>query len=438
MNAYAKHIKKKLDQSINNLSQIIYLFSKRPGKDFTRNRGLPIKKLVELMISMGGNTQTKELLEYFKFSINTPTSSALIQQRNKLMPEAFAFLLREFVDSLKNLKTFRGYRLIAVDGSKVGIPLNPDDEENHILSNENSKGFNLLHINGLYDICNKLYIDARIQSYRKMNEPRALVDMVIHSTIIGKVILLADRGYESYNAIAHLEHKKWNYLIRVKAPNSGTGILSKTGLPVDKEFDEIICVQMTRRQTLKIKRNPKLYRFLAKNSTFDFLPHKSKGFYPVTFRVVCVKISDDNYQYLITNLNSNLFSLDDLKELYNKRWGIEISYRELKHTIAMTHFHSKKVVLIKQEIYAKMILYNFCELITLRVVVSQKDRKHSYQVNFTNAMHICIRFLRYCCDKHPPDVEALIMRYILPIREGRNFPRKIKTQPCVSFLYRVA
>ena len=439
MNAYAKNIKKKLDRSIQNLSEIISLFSKKPGKDFTRDRKLPIKKLIEFLIFMGGNTQTKELLEHFKFDIKTPTSSAFIQQRNKLLPEALAFVLSEFVNSLKKLKTFKGYRLIAVDGSKVSIPLNPEDKETYANRNKNSKGFNLLHINALYDVLNNLYLDATVQAYRKTNEFKALVDMMKRSNINEKVILLADRGYESYNNIAHLENENWNYLIRVKAPNSGTGILSKTGLPVDKEFDEEVTILMTRKQNKKTKANPKLYRFLSNKSTFDFLPLKSKDTYPISFRVVCVKISDDIYEYLITNLDLKEFKLSDLKELYNRRWSIEISFRELKHTIGMTHFHAKKVDHIKQEIYAKLILYNFCETITMNVIISQNnDRKYIYRVNFNNATQICIRFYRYFSDTDPPDIEALIKRYISPIRDGRKFPRNLKSQSFVSFFYRIA
>ena len=60
---------------------------------------------------MGGNTQTKELLEHFKFNVKTPTSSAFIQQRSKLMPEALSFILSEFVNSLKSFKKFKDYRL---------------------------------------------------------------------------------------------------------------------------------------------------------------------------------------------------------------------------------------------------------------------------------------------------------------------------------------
>jgi len=324
MNVYAKIIKKKLDESIGKLVKIIPLFSKDPGKDFTRNRKLPINKLIVFLIFMGGNTQTKELLEHFKFSIKTPTSSAFIQQRSKLVPEGLAFILSEFVGSIKNLKKFKGYRLIAVDGSKVSIPVNPDDKDSYAISNKNSKGYNLLHVNAFYDVLNKIYLDITIQAYRKTNEFKALVDMMKRTAIKGKVIILADRGYESYNNIANLEKNGWKYLVRVKSPSAKNGILSKTDLPKDKVLDETVSILMTTRQTNKIKANPKLYRFLPKASTFDFLSLKSKDTYPISFRVVCVKIAEDIYEYLITNLDVIEFSLEDLKELYHKRWDIMV------------------------------------------------------------------------------------------------------------------
>jgi hypothetical protein len=436
---FPKLVKRRLNRCIAKLEKTKDEFVQRPGKDFTRNRKLSFKKLIEFLIVIGSGTQTKELLDFFNYSLKIPTSSAFIQQRDKLKPSALLFLLHNFVDTYKKIKTFKGYRLIAVDGSKVTISTDPNHKESYVLRNGNTKGYNLLHINALYDICNKLYLDATIQTYRKMNEFKALVQMIKRSKLSKEAILIADRGYESYNNIAHLENKGWNYVIRVKAPNSGTGILSKTDLPTDQEFDEIVSVLMTRRQTNEIKSNPKLYRLVIKASTFDFLPLKSKEVYPISFRVVCIKIDKDNYQYLITNLVETDFSMDDLKAVYCKRWGVEISFRELKYGIAMIHFNSKKVEHIKQEIFAKMILYNFCEMITLNVVIEQdNNRKYTYQVNFTNAMTICIKFLKCYKDRHPPHVEALIKKYILPIREGRNFPRQIKSQPSKSFFYRVA
>lgn len=85
-----------------------------------------------------------------------------------------------------------------------------------------------------------------------------------------------------------------------------------------------------------------------------------------------------------------------------------------------------------------MIMYNFCELITTNVIITQKDTKHLYQVNYTMAIHICRYFFKILKDKKPPDVSKLIQKYILPIRLERSDPRKVKVQSSISFLYRVA
>ena len=92
-----------------------------------------------------------------------------------------------------------------------------------------------------------------------------------------------------------------------------------------------------------------------------------------------------------------------------------------------------------QEIFARLIMYNFCERITMNVVVYQdKSRKWSYQVNYTMAIHICRDFYRHYRSEPPPNVELLIKKYILPVRPNRKDSRKIKPKSVVYFLYRVA
>ncbi len=52
----------------------------------------------------------------------------------------------------------------------------------------------------------------------------------------------------------------------------------------------------------------------------------------------------------------------------------------MKSVAGLATFHAKKVQYIKQEIWARMILYNFCELITASVIIGQKsERKHAIQ-----------------------------------------------------------
>jgi hypothetical protein len=434
---YPRYVKDKLIEIINKMAAEPKLFVKNPNADFIRKRKLSFETVMKLMLSMGGNSLTNELMEYFYYDVNMASSSAFIQQRDKILPVAFEFLFKEFTHSFKDLKTYEGYKLLAVDGSDLNIHHNPNDADTYFQSTPTSKGFNQLHLNAMYDLCNKLYVDICIQPGRKVNELRALTDMTDHSNISGDVIVVADRGYESYNVFAHIEKKGWKYAIRVKDIMS-SGILSALKLPDEGEFDVNINMILTKKQTKETKSNPEIYKFVPKTSTFDYLDLHINKFYPITFRVVRFKITDDTYETIITNLDSDMFPPPKIKELYHLRWGIETSFRELKYAIGLISFHSKKVEHITQEIFARLVIYNFCELITMHVVIQQKDTKYCYQVNFTRAIQVCKQYFKCQSNISPPDVEALIRKNILPIREGRKDPRKVKAKAAVSFLYRVA
>lgn len=52
--------------------------------------------------------------------------------------------------------------------------------------------------------------------------------------------------------------------------------------------------------------------------------------------------------------------MDDLKELYPLRWLQETAYRDLKYSLCLKAFHSKKYTYIIQEIFVRSIMYNYC------------------------------------------------------------------------------
>ena len=118
------------------------------------------------------------------------------------------------------------------------------------------------------------------------------------------------------------------------------------------------------------------------------------------------------------------------------RWGIETSFRELKYTVGLLHFHAKKVEHICQEVFARLIMYNFSELITSHVVIQKFNRKHPCKANFSVAVQVCRQFL--LGNISPPDVEATISRNVSVTRTGRSNPRNMVVKHAISFLYRVA
>jgi hypothetical protein len=435
MNKYPHTVKERLSSLIGEMSASPAPFVKEPDKDFTRNRKLPFKTMLQFIVTIGGNSIYKELLESQGYNGNTATSSAFVQQRDKILPYAFEFLFHAFTQSHTDIKTYRGYRLLAADGSDLHTPTNPADPETYFQNQPGEKGYNLLHLNAMYDLCNRLYVDVITQPKRQEHENKALVDMVRRSSIKNEVIVIADRGYESYNNFAHIEQKGWKYLIRVR--ESACGILAGLRLPDSAEFDFWTQRIITRKQTNIVIENPDVYKRIASKSPFDFLDSDTI-FFPMSFRIVRFKIADDTYETVITNLGSSEFSSLELKDLYKMRWGVETSFRKLKYAVGLANFHSKKREHIVQEIYARIIMYNFTEMITSHVVISQTDTKHACQVNFTVAIHVCRHFLRCWSHVPPPDVETLIRKNILPVRPGRTDKRKTRYKTAVSFLYRVA
>ncbi|WP_054741531.1 IS4 family transposase [Cellulosilyticum ruminicola] len=435
MSDYINNLTLSLENVILDLADNPSLFLKNPSVDFTRNRKIDFKTLIGITMNSGGCTMTKELLDFFDFNINTPTVSAYTQQRSKVLPEAFEYIFHEFNGkSQHSTKLYDGYQLIACDGSNLSIATNPKDMETAWKCNQYNGVTNHLHLNAFYDVLNRVYNDVIIQTASEYQEKRACIQMIERS-LKKDVILVADRGYENYNIMAHVINKGWKFLIRIKDVESN-GIASGLKLPNDEIFDTDITLSFTRKQTKVAKLEG--YKFMPKCQIFDYLPIGNSGVYTMSFRIARFKISEDSYELVVTNLDRFRFPPEKLKEIYHLRWGIETSFRELKYAIGLTSFHAKKVDYIKQEIFARLTLYNYCELITTHVIEQSDAFNKTKQVNFTIAIYICREYLRKKRQISPPDVIKLIEKYTLPVRPGRRDPRKVKTQATVSFLYRVA
>ena len=434
-------IKKALDGVITNMVKDPSKFVVAPDKDFTRNRTLTFKKMLHIILGMGGASLQKELHDYFEDNTGFATKSAFVQQRGKIRPEAFKHLLHQFNKSCNDTKTDMGSHLYACDGTVVTVAANPADEETHIKGSKNAVGDNQYHISALYDLLNKTYTDAIIKGVNFINEPQVAVEMIKNLDLRGKGILICDRGYAALNLMERCNRKDGlQYLIRVKESHWITEVNS---LPMD-EFDKDIPLELRTTQTNEDKiayRNGTAKYISGKSKfgknkssrTWDFeSPHK------MTIRIVRFKITEDRYETIATSLNRFEFPTERIKELYNMRWGIETSFRDLKYAIGLVNFHARKNSSIMQEIYASLVMYNFSERITACAVVVQADsHKHVYQVNFAMSAYICRKFLRKC-NRTPSSLISEVLRYIEPVRKRRSDKRKLRHQSAVNFIYRVA
>lgn len=445
MNRNSQKLRNLLLNLINKQKQDLTGLVSDPDVNFTRNRKIPYENMILSLLTMEGATLTNELLRQFGCSTTTATSSAFVQQRKKILPAALENLFQEFASQTARSDNYRGYKLLAIDGSDIQIATNPRDKASFFQTKEGVKPYNLLHLNALYNLLSHTYEDAIVYKAKEAGENKALIEMVDRSDFTTKTIVTADRGYESYNNMAHIQEKGWFYLIRVKDFGKyKTGILHGLDLPDTEEFDEYIDLNLTRKQTNEMKnllQQKNTYRWISHKCTFDYLPSKSKKsdpavLYHLPFRIVRFPISDNSYEVVVTNLDAVEFPSDELKKLYGMRWGIETSFRDLKYTVGMLDFHSKKVMCIHQEIYAHLIMYNFAEMITSHIVIEKKQRKYTYKANFSIAAHMCRLFYRGKATS--PNLETIIARHILPVRNDRHRKRNLTIKVFHGFLYRVA
>lgn len=166
MNSFSTQVKNALFESIDTMAKYCSMFVKNPEKDFVRKRKLDFATVLKMLLSMEGNSLQKELYDFFEYSTVTATVSAFVQRRGKICPEALETLFHDFNKKFPEFKTYYGYRLLACDGSDINIPRNPNDDSTSFQSNSNEKGFNQLHLNALYDLCNRRYVNAIVQSGR--------------------------------------------------------------------------------------------------------------------------------------------------------------------------------------------------------------------------------------------------------------------------------
>lgn len=430
-------LKQELDEAI---SIAIDKYKEEYGElkksNFSRKRVLTRETMIKLPLSFGGGSLNKELHEA---GINV-TASAFSQQRDKLSSMLFEEVFEQFNNIHHDTKTYKGYKVLAVDGTTVNMPRNPKSDT-FVTYDGNPKGYNQYHVNPLYDVLNKTYQHCVIQPQPQQDEVGALTFMLQWYNFTEKTLIVADRGYESYNVFCHLMNTpNVDFLIRVKQNNSAMREIKK--LPM-MELDTDVSFVISTTQTKFDKENNHILLQVQKNKDRIYSPKTNAGRwdfpspYPMKFRVVRILLDTGEYETLATSLPRSI-TPSEIKELYHARWGIETAFRELKYGIGLVNLHSKKSDSVRQEIFAAMTMSNFCSRIASTIVMKQKkDNMYEYKVNMKMAIYLCKKFYRM----ENADANQLmhdIAKYTEPIRQGRSDERNLKAKSFVGFVYRVS
>lgn len=432
MNTFSS-IENLLLKNINQMEEHKEDFVKRPFKDFSRKSKLSFKDTILALISMEQSSLKYELQKFFNYSSDTPTTSAFIQQRDKLKKDTFKHLFYSFSKELPT-ETMNGFHILSIDGSDVLIPLEKEDKRYSYFRREDQSCYHQMHLNAIYDVITEMFVTVNLEPRLGHDERRAFHEMFEHHSFCENSIFVFDRGYESYSIMAHISSKNQYFLIRAKDWNSG-GILKGIPKPDAEEFDFIWDKTFVPQLLAKHRKEPEKYHVVHFSDSPYFLNREVKE-YPLSFRVVRLKLDNGSYESLLTNLPAEKFDIKALKKLYHMRWCIETSFRQLKFSAGLLDFHSKKMDAIEIEIWARLILYNFTMAVSNSLEKRKSKSRYLQKLNITNAIHICRRFLKTYVDASYGNADDLISRELLPIRPDRSSPRKKHFQRPHKFNYR--
>lgn len=422
---------------INNLNSVIDSLPADPdfadliydySKNFTRKSKFGLFDTIRFVLGAGPSTLKNELRSFCCDNVSI-TPGAVVQSRSKIKSDLFRHIFFKFNNLLSCGKTFKGYRVFAIDGSKLNIPYNPNDlsslhKGKPKKDGTSGKGYNQLHLTTSFDVLNSFYCDAVIKDITLYNEPKTAMEIVDNYNGDSAIFTL-DRGFEGANLIEFL-NRNTKFIVRVKDIDTKNGILKGLVFPSDEEFDIDVNFTFTNYNRKEYQTQKHKYKIIQKFQEFDYLDENTH-FYDTTWRVVRFKI-DDGFETVITNLDRSEFSADDIKHLYNLRWNIEVSYRYLKHDIHLTSFISRKKEFLHQEIWAKLTMYNVSSFITNKLEEkreNKKKRKHIHKINYSNACHLIKDAFKEAKRKGglPPDLDTAIIKDTSPVRPGRKFAR---------------
>lgn len=329
-----------------------------------------------------------------------------------LFLELFSLSSSIFYANLKERKTWNGYHIFAIDGSKLELPNSKDnfDYFGEMFEHHNrDRKFTQSLASVVYDVledyiihasCSRYLASEREQAIKHMQELEAL-------GIYEDSIIIFDRGYYSER------------LFRYCADHNH------------------LCV-MRLRDTYNLSKN--VPKFKGKSfEHLDVLEGDTKEkTSDIPVRVIAVKLDTGETEYLATNIFDKKITSAMFRELYFKRWPVESKYHELKSTCLLEEFSGATANSIIQEFYITLLISNLSALIKEDAdeEIASKSRstnKHSYQSNRTFIIgRIRILLLKIISGTEDISILVTILEdacltrsQILP---GRKFKRNMKKQ----------
>lgn len=332
-------------------------------------------------------------------------------------------LLEEFY-SEEDYKTYQGYRLLGIDGSKIEVQYSEEIKKEFGTIFNSKETINASKSVVVYDLLNELVLDSQLNMYNS-SERKSAIEQFRRIKEEGKQrrdIVVADRGFPSIELFNELIAEGYDFIIRY----SGKEFIKESRALVGSNKDEME-IEISLTEGKNRKENPAIKQQLEKG-------------YPgnIRLRIIKIKLSEKLTEYLITSLLSE-FSIDDFKRIYNLRWNEELYFDFHKNVMEVENFSGKTVESVKQDYYSRILVGNLHRLIVSQAQEEiDEERKNNdklkyaqYKINKNISFGLMKDSIKdlLTANHWEKQYSALIKeakRHKIAVIKNRAFPRKKK------------
>lgn len=378
--------------------------------DFTRRRKMSFVQYILFILQKTGRSLQAALNTFFLSMGEEPgnySKQAFSKGRLRIKPESirqlFDFTVQDFYNRAE-YKTFEGYRILAIDGTRLNLP-NTTELENEfgVQTSQGAPQVQAL-VSGLYDIQNKVMVDTRISSCKSSERDHAadLIDGLRSYPSIKNLIVM-DRGYPSAELLHQIQNEGHAYVVRC-------------------------CTEFIRAMKLN-----------GEDCVIEHCFARTKKT-PLKLRIVKISLPDGKQEIIATNLLSEEFSPNKLAQIYKMRWGIETNYNNIKNKLCVESFTGTSKIVILQDFYATMLLWNLTGMMMfdlqeeIESAHNSDSSKNEYKLNIAMTISTLkerVVELVMCENKRRSkrilrQIKNALKKSVVAISTYRSFPRKRK------------
>ena len=352
----------------------------------------------------------------------SPDASPYCQARRRLPEELFARLVRgtgrTLHDSVPQAWQFHGKQPKVVDGTTVSMPDTPANQREYpqARTQQPGVGFPIARLVTVMSLASGAVLDMAMGPYKGKQTGENALFRTLWDRLTPDDLMLADRYYCSYTDIAQLQTRRVAVVFRKHQLRHSD---FRRGQRLGPE-DHLITWD-----------KPKQRPDWMSDSEWEQVPAQIR-LREIRFVITAPGKRAKEVILITTLLDSETVPRQDLVDLYERRWQIEVNLRSLKSVMQMDVLRTKTPDMVRKEVWMHLLAYNLIR--TAMTKAAEEQDLLPTQISFKGTLQTLAAY-RDLLFHGPLTTDwfeqflRAIATHVVGNRPNRYEPRAIKRRP---------